>query len=196
MIEIAQFETLAQFLDHFRDEEFCVEYFASMRWRDGEYCPHCGCTTIYTFKGGKRYRCKGCKKDFTIKTGTLFGESKLPLRKWFIAIYLLSTSGKGISSIQLAKQVGVTQKTAWFMDHRIRESMKQDKTPLKGIVELDETYVGGKEKNKHANKRTKFLTGKNAQGRSTLAKAPVFGMIERGGDVRAVATNDVKTSTV
>src|SRR5579872_2666001 len=95
------FKTLADFMDHFHDEETCVKHYTAIRFANGEYCPHCGHREIYSFKGGKRYRCASCKKDFTIKTGTLFGESKLPLRKWFIAIYLLSTTSKGFSSVQL-----------------------------------------------------------------------------------------------
>ena len=100
------------------------------RLRNGEYCPHCRHDKIYTFNDGKRYRCAKCKQDFTIRTGTVFGESKLPLRKWFMAIYLLSTTSKGISSVQLAKHVGVTQKTAWFMDHRIREAHSKTRAAL------------------------------------------------------------------
>ena len=88
----------AAFLEHFKDEETCRAYFAGIRFRNGEYCPHCGHREIYKFANGKRYRCASCKEDFTIITGSVFGESKVPLRKWFIAIYLLSATSKGISS--------------------------------------------------------------------------------------------------
>ena len=100
-----EFKTLIEFTDYFCDEETCVKHFTAIRFRSGEYCPHCGHTEIYTFKDGKRYRCAKCKQDFTIRTKTVFGDSKLPLRKWYMAVYLLSTSGKGISSVQLAKHV-------------------------------------------------------------------------------------------
>jgi transposase-like protein len=127
-----EFKTLTEFTDYFCDEATCLKHYAEIRFGNGGYCPHCGHKEIYTFKDGKRYRCASCKQDFTIKTGTVFGESKLPLRKWFIAIYLLSTTSKGISSVQLAKHVGVTQKTAWFMAHRIREAHQQNKGQLFG----------------------------------------------------------------
>lgn len=153
----------------FPDEESCRKYFESVRFAGGDYCPHCGNDKIQRFSDGKRYRCAKCRQDFTIKTGTLFGESKLPLQKWFIAIYLLTTSKKGISSIELSEQVGVSQKTAWFMDMRIREALKQNGGKLFGIVEIDETYIGGKHLRKDGFRK----------------KAPVFGMTERAGKLKA-----------
>lgn len=166
---MTDFSNLAEFLGAFPDEKACRLYFEAIRFADGDFCPHCGHDQIMRFKDAKRYRCHSCRKDFTIKTGTIFGESKIPLKKWFIAIYLLTTRKKGISSIELATQVGVTQKTAWFMDMRIRESLQQGKGKLKGIVQVDETYVGGKHLRKDGFRK----------------KTPVMGMTEQGGKVKA-----------
>src|SRR3990167_11025326 len=174
------FNTLAEFAVHFRNEAICRKHFEAVRFANGDFCPHCRHNKIQRFSGDKRYRCPKCRMDFTIKTGTLFGESKIPLQKWFIAIYLLTTRKKGISSIELAEQVGVSQKTAWFMDMRIRESMKQGKGKLWGIVEVDETYLGGKHKME--------------EGRSR--KSAIMGMTERGGEMRAMQIPNRETQVV
>lgn len=174
------FKTLAEFVSYFHSEEACREYFEKIRFANGDFCPHCKHDKINRFKDGKRYRCASCKKDFTIKTGTLFGESKIPLQKWFIAIYLLTTRKKGISSIELAEQVGVSQKTAWFMDHRIREALKQGKGKLSGIVEVDETYLGGKHRRSQGFKK----------------KTPVMGMTQRGGKIKAYHVESRETHII
>lgn len=180
-MDMKTYKTLIEFISHFKDEASCRKYFEQVRFANGDYCPHCKHDKIMRFSDGMRYRCQKCKQDFTIKTGTLFGESKIPLQKWFIAIYLLTTSKKGISSIELAQHVGVTQKTAWFMDHRIREAMKQGKGKLLGVVEVDETYVGG-----HHNQK-KYGFSK---------KAAVMGMTERGGKVRAMQIPNRETHII
>lgn len=174
-----RFDNLEEFITCFQNEQACQQYFESVRFGGGDFCPHCGHTKIQRFSDGRRYRCARCRKDFTIKTGTIFGESKLPLRKWFIAIYLLTTRKKGISSIELAEQVGVSQKTAWFMDHRIREAMKQNGGKLFGTVEVDETYLGGRTRPKD-------------QFRN---KSGIMGMTARDGDTKAfqIANRDTLT---
>ncbi len=183
-----EFKTLTDFTDYFCDEAACVKHYTEIRFGNGEYCPHCGHTEIYKFSNGKRYRCAKCKQDFTIKTGTVFGESKLPLRKWFIAIYLLSTTSKGISSVQLAKHVGVTQKTAWFMAHRIREAHQQNKGQLFGRIEADETWVGGKIPNMSKAKRKAALRNDN--------KTPLVGIMQRGGEIQVKVADQVNRATL
>lgn len=175
-----EFKTLAEFIQKFNNEEACRAYFEATRFNKGDFCPHCKHNKINRYSDGKRYRCASCKRDFTIKTGTLFGESKIPLQKWFIAIYLLTTSKKGISSIALAEQVGVTQKTAWYMDMRIREALKQGRGKLMGVVEADETYLGGKHRRKDGFQK----------------KSAIMGMTERGGKIRAMQVPDRQTHTV
>lgn len=161
----------------FFSEELCVKYLKDAVWSGKPYCPHCLESKIYEFSDGKRYKCANCRKIFSITVGTVMENTKLPLSKWFMAIYLVSAHKKGISSTQLARDIEVTQRTAWFVLHRIRE-MLRDKAPsmLGGLVQMDETLVGGKNKNRHEHKKIK-----HSQGRSLKDKASVFGMVQPGG---------------
>jgi transposase-like protein len=165
--------SLLLFKQSFPDEASCIAYLELQRWgKDGKhrYCPHCGSYTTYKFKDGKLYKCADCRKQFTVKVGTIFSDSHIPLWKWFYAVYLNTSLKKGISSVQLAKHLELTQKSAWFMLQRIRYSMETsgNGSLLSGTVEVDETYIGGHKRG----------------GKGYQDKAPVFGAVERGGQVK------------
>jgi transposase-like protein len=191
--EIKGFNNLIEINEYFSDEDICRKYLAYLRWENNPICPHCGHDKVYEYQNGKLYKCAKCRQQFTVKVGTIFEDSKISLKKWFVAAYIITSHKKGISSLQLHRDIGVTQKTAWFMLHRIRYSIrtKSFNVPLSGIIEADETLVGGKEKNKHKDKKTE-----GTQGRSTKTKTAVFGLLERGGDVQAEVVNDVKKDTL
>ena len=146
-------KSLIDFLEVFKNEHTCLDYFAKKKFRNGSYCPHCKNEKVYQFSNKKLFKCSKCRRQFTIKVGTIFEGSKISMKKWFIAIYLLTTSSKGISSAQMIDQVGVTRKTAWFMVHKIREC-SNDNAAAFGDLEINEHYIGGKQKNKHYNKRS------------------------------------------
>lgn len=188
---IKQFASLHEMVAAFPDEQSCIDHLRSIRWRNGAFCPHCGSVKVYHFSDNRTHKCGDCRKRFSIKVGTIFEDSKIGLHKWFMAIYLITSHRKGIASTQLARDIAVTQKTAWFMLHRLRHAAetKSFNAPLKGQVEVDETYVGGKEKNKHAHKK---MPG--SQGGAN--KAVVFGMLERGGELRARKVKDASAATV
>jgi transposase-like protein len=177
-----------EFFERFSDEKSAREYLESARWPSGIRCIHCGHDYVWKIRDGKIYTCKSCRSQFTIRTGTVMEDSHIPLRKWLYAMYLVSTARKGISSIQLAKEIGVTQKSAWFMLGRIREAC-QTEGQLSGTVEADETYIGGKESNRHESKKLKL-------GRGTAGKAVVFGARSRDGEARAEVISGTDTETM
>lgn len=196
------FKSLLELNDYFKEEKTCHEFLANQIWEGGKpVCPFCDSVKVYTTKGRStkpskkdipEYRCasKECGKKFSVTKGTIFESTKVPLRTWFAAIYLITTHKKGISSHQLATDLQVTQKTAWFLLHRVRE-MYKDSAPelLRNVVEIDETFIGGKYKNKHADKKKP-----GAQG--SIDKTVVWGAVQRHGKVKAVVIPDRTNRTL
>ena len=188
---IAETISIVELLDMFSTEEKAVEWLEDLRWGGEPVCPHCGCFERISVAKSKKftYWCGDCRKHFTVKVGMVMESSKIPLRKWAVAIYYILTARKGISSLQLSKEIGITQKSAWFMLHRIREACKQGNFKLSECVEVDETYLGGLERNRHKNKKQK--PGGGAGG-----KTAIIGMKEREGRVRAMVIEDGKGDTL
>lgn len=187
-----KFKSLPHLLNHFKDNETCVAYLEKQRWNGSPVCPHCG-TDSKPYKTNRGYKCsdKDCRKKFTVTVGTVMENSKIKLNLWFAAIYIATAHKKGISSLQLSRDLGVTQTTAWFMLHRIREMLKMNKPEMmEGEIQLDETFVGGKNKNRHKDKKVE-----NSQGRSAKDKTPVFGLMNHG-QVTTEVVPDTKATTL
>lgn len=191
MIDFTHFKSLTSVIRHFNNEDICKQALIEARWGDDVVCPHCGQHHCTMRKDG-RYRCNHCKHNFSCTTGTIFQNTKLPLQTWFIAMYQVSSHKKGISSLQIMRDCEVTQKTAWFILHKIRGLYGiTDEIALDGEVEMDEMYLGGREINKHESKKTE-----GTQGRSTKTKTPIFGMIQRGGNVVAMKVDNTQGATL
>lgn len=190
MIDLTKFDSLFSLADYFNTEERCKKVLLEQRWGDVVACPVCGSVHVYK-RRNYRFSCADCNHTFSVTSGTIFDNTKISLRKWFMAMYLISSHKKGVSSVQLATDIKVTQKTAWYMLHKIRHLYGQTSEALAGRVEMDEMYLGGKETNKHKSKRVE-----GTQGRSTKTKTPIFGMVEREGSVKALAVSDTKVETL
>lgn len=174
------FKSMFDLLKVFSNEEICIRHLEKIRWNGNVVSPFDEASKVYKCKN-HRYMCKNTNKYFNVKTGTIFENTKIPLQKWFLAIWLITCNKKGISSLQLSRDLGVTQITAWFMLHRIRKCFGyENQNQLHNEVEIDETFVGGRNKNRHSHKKVR-----NSQGRSFKDKAPVLGMVERGGKLVA-----------
>lgn len=180
-----KFKSLIDLLGTFKTEEICREYLVQQRWGGKPVCPHCGFSEkVYTIENGKRYKCgsKACHKKYSVTVGTFFENSKIELRTWFAAMYLITAHKKGISSLQLSRDLNIHQKTAWFILHRVR-AMVSNNAPdmLKEEVQVDETFVGGKDKNRHVSKKKGYNDD----------KAMVFGALETGGKIKTKVLLDV-----
>jgi transposase-like protein len=169
-------KTLIEAIRYFSDPDVCNEYVAALRWPDGPVCPRCGGTEHSYVSTRRLWKCKGCKRQFSVKVGSIFEDSPIGLDKWLAAIWMIANSKNGISSHELARSIGVTQKTAWFLLHRIRLAM-QTKTfdRLTGEVEVDETFVGGRAHNMHTAVRRRKITGTGATNKTIVA-----GTLQRG----------------
>jgi transposase-like protein len=191
-------KTLADAIKHFADEQVCIDTIADMRWRRGPECPVCasGAVRQHWLKNQKRWQCRDCGRQFSVKVNTIFEDSAIKLEKWLTAMWLLANCKNGISSYEIARSIGVTQKSAWFMLQRIRLAMK-NKSLLKmgstgGPVEVDETFIGGNPQKMHRDRRLKLQTAANARNKVT-----VMGMLDRNTrEVRAKVVPNVKRETL
>jgi transposase-like protein len=189
--------SLLDMIRYFSDPGVCIEFVASLRWLNGTVCPHCESQNVGFLTTRRIWKCRACRKQFSVKTGTIFEESPIALDKWLMAIWLVVNCKNGISSYEIARDLKVTQKSAWFMLHRIRLALKNGTWAKlgggEGPVEVDETFIGGKPKNMHKDRRLKMKIGMNGYAE----KAAVVGMLDRDSrQVRAKVVPNVKRETL
>lgn len=191
MIQITEFKSLIDLVKKFPDEKTCIEHLEAIRWAGNVVSPFDPASKVYKCAGFK-YKCKNTGKYFNVRTGTIFEDSKVPLQKWFTAMYIVNSHKKGISSHQLAKDIEITQKSAWFMLHRIRYAFGHEnfRKTFSDVVQADETFIGGKNKNRHAAKKVE-----KSQGRSFKHKTPVLGLMQYG-QVNLTVVPDTKAETL
>lgn len=195
-------KTLQQAIQYFSDEQVCIDAVAAMRWSDGPRCPDChfdDAKNPYYLKTQKRWKCRTCRRQFSVKVGTIFEDSPVPLQKWLPALWLLTSCKNGVSSWELHRALGVSQKSAWFMLHRLRLALKAPNMGTKlgsndgGEVEVDETFVGGRIQNMHKDRKFRYLQSGGAHGGKTI----VAGILDRDArKVRASIVPNVKRETL
>ena len=183
--------SLRQFEKQIPDEAAAIAFAEEQIWEGTPRCGRCGSENVYRVKNGKpmSHRCRVCKKHFSIRTGTVMAETNLPVRTWLMAIHLTLTARKGVSALQMHRHLGVTYSTAWFLDHRIREAMKQNIAPLVGVIEVDEAWIGGKGKSMHSSKKGEGWTWKSN-------KVAVVGLKQQNGNVIAFPVPDTYAETL
>jgi len=195
-------KTLQEAIQHFSNEQVCIDAVASMRWPDGPQCPACLTKEPYYLNTQKRFKCRECRRQFSVKLGTIFEDSPIPLQKWMPAMWMLANCKNGVSSHEIGRALGVTQKTAWFMLHRLRLAMKGYDLGTKlggpegGAVEIDESFFGGKVKNMHRDKRERYAAVKGHVGGAT-GKTAAIGILDRETrEIRTKVIPDVKRETL
>ncbi|MGA2071236.1 MAG: IS1595 family transposase [Sedimentisphaerales bacterium] len=185
-------ETLIEAIQFFSDEDMAIQFLASVRWPEGAKCPVCGRTDVVYLARQRRWQCKSVHehRQFSVKVGTIFEDSAVPLGKWLIALWMEANAKNSISSYEVSRAIKVTQKTAWFMQQRIRLALQQGTfTKMTGEVEIDETFIGGKFRNMHAGVQ-------RAKGRGSVGKAVVMGLLQRHGEVRTLVVNNTRRKTL
>lgn len=188
--------SILEFLERFDTDEKCLDHLFQLKFKPNEkgqvMCDECeSLQRFYKLDNRKCYSCSNCRHQIHPLSKTIFHKSSTPLRKWFYAMYLMSVSKNGVAALELERQLNVTYKCAWRIGHQLKKLLNQSQDMLSGEVEVDETYHGGKNINRHSSKKIKF-----SQGRSSEDKQPVLGMVQRDGELRAIVIQDTKSSTV
>src|ERR1035437_8923101 len=184
--------TLQEAIRYFSDADVCTSFVASLRWPEGPVCAHCGGREHSYLTTRRIWKCKSCKRQFSVRTGTIFEDSPIPLDKWMAAIWLIANSKNGISSYELGRALGLTQKSAWFLLHRIRLAMQTGSfDKMSGTIEVDETFIGGLARNMHVSARRERITTRGGGD-----KTVVMGVLERGGNIRVGVVADRSDKTL